>query len=253
MVYQDGFFYFKNNRKTHALMKTHLNRIIFYCLCIMLFQACLLKKKVDRTVSNYYNKRNFNLHTYSSEQIKVNTDSILQIKAYSRSAYKSFFHVPLIFYYFSKDWIKCNINPMILVNSVINGLSSAYETDEQAGALHDKEIELIFKKVPTAFYYKHRGHFVIIPIPIRFLAIHRWSNTELYNVEDDVVLEYVVRDKASHTVIRQGEIRHQLPGRHMRKEEEEKVVFIESFYRYYDDELLTSADEIAKILVEKLN
>jgi hypothetical protein len=215
--------------------------------------ACLLKKKVDRTVSNYYTKRHFNLHTYSNEQVKLNTDSIVPVEAYSKSAYKSFFHVPLVFYYFSKDWIKCDVNPMILAYSVVNGLSSAYEADEQSGALQNKEIELIFKKVPTTFYYKHRSHLVILPLPIRFLAIHRWGNTELYNVEDDVVLEYVIRDKVNHTVIKRGEIRHKLPGKYLKRDQEKKVVFIETFYGYYDDELLTSANEIAKILVEKLN
>ena len=221
---------------------------------MLLLQACLLKKKVDRTVSNYYTKRNFNLNSYNYEHIKLNTDSIPQLNAYSKSAYRSFFHVPLVFYYFSKDWIKCDINPMILVNSVVNGLSAAYEADEQAGALQDKEIELIFKKVPSTFYYKHRSHLTAIPLPLSVVFFNRWSKTELYNVQDSVILEYAMKDKITHSVIKHGEIRHPLPDMYMKKKEiKGKIQFLEFFYKHYDDELLTSANQIAKILVEKLN
>jgi hypothetical protein len=252
--YWDGFFILNHYSKTHMLMKPGLKGIIVYCLCAILLQGCLLKHKVDRTVSNYYTKRNFNLQTYSNGQIKLNTDSILQFKAYSKSVYKSFFHVPLVFYYFSKDWIKCQVNPMILVNSVAKGLSSVYETDERAGALQGKEIELIFKKVPTVFYYKHRSHVAIIPLPFGTALFHRWPTTESYNVQDSIILEYAMRDKVTHSVIKHGEIRHQLTYVYMKKKEiKEKIEFLEFFYKHYDDELLTSANEIAKVLAEKLN
>ncbi len=140
---------------------TNLKQIGFYFLYLVLVQSCLLKNKVDRTVNTYYTKRNFNLQTYYTDKLVLNTKEIPSVEGFCKTNYKSFFTVPLLLYTFSKEVIKCDVNPRILINTISNEINSMAENEEYAEMFSDKEIELIFKKVPTTFYYRYLSHFFV--------------------------------------------------------------------------------------------
>lgn len=128
-----------------------LKRVDFCLQCLIIAQSCLLKNKVERTVNSYYSKRSFNLQTYYTDRIVLNTKEIKSMPGFCKTHYKSFFTVPLLFYTFSKDVIKCDIIPGILINSISNEINSMAENEEYAEMFSEKEIELIFKKYQLHF------------------------------------------------------------------------------------------------------
>jgi hypothetical protein len=230
----------------------NLKRVGICFLCLTLAQSCLLKNKVERTVNSYYTKRSFNLQTYYTDKIVLNTKEIPTISGFCKTNYKSFFTVPLLFYTFSKEIIKCDVNPRILINTISNEINSMAENEDYAEMFSDKEIELIFKKVPTSFYHRYRSHFVVPLFSSFFFIPSYWGKTELCNVGDSIVVNYSIRNKVSITTIKQGEIHYLLKGKQIERNGEEKIKFIEDFYRYYDDQLLTSGNEIAKMIVNEI-
>lgn len=228
-----------------------LKRVGFCLLCLIVAQSCLLKNKVERTVNSFYTKSSFNLQTYYTDRIVLNTKEIPSISGFCKTNYKSFFTVPLLFYTFSKELIECDVNPRILINSISNEINSMAENEDYAEMFSDKEIELIFKKVPTTFYYRFKNHIVFVPFYFHFFATY---NTDLYNIGDTLILNYNIRDKVTRTSIKQGEINYLINGRQVEKQKpnQSRLEFIEDFYRYYDDQLLTSGSEIAKMIINEI-
>lgn len=218
--------------------------------CLLISQGCLLKKRIDSSIAAYYGKRSYYLNTYANPSLKLNTDSLTLMPGYSKSRYNSFFTVPLLFYYYSNEKIRCDVNPLLLINSVMSRLGAMSET-EFPHLFEGRELELCFKKVPTTLYYKYKSHVLLSPFPPIF-SLFRSSKKELYSAAADVVLSYTVRDKNSGLVTKQGEIRHQIRGNYRKQINENRVEFIENFYKFYDDELLTSGNEIATSIVKEL-
>lgn len=222
-------------------------------ICVIISQACMLKHTVDRTVNNYYTNRRVILASDTSSRILLNTREIQPQNSYCKAHYDSFFTVPLIIYYYSKEIICCNVNPTLLVNSVVNSLNTLAENDENLDYFSGKNIELHFHKVPTVFYHRHRSHFLFNPFPlIGLFVIHYHPRSELYNHDDYVHLTYVVRDKNTQQIIKEGEIQHLLPGIYRLMNSEKKTQFIEDFYKVYDDNMLNTGTGIAMEIINKL-
>jgi hypothetical protein len=228
-----------------------LKRVGFCLLCLIIAQSCLLKNKVERTVNSFYAKRSFNLQTYYTDRIVLNTKEIPGISGFCKTNYKSFFTFPLLIYTFSKEVIKCDVNPRTLINSISNEINSMAENEEYAEMFSEKEIELIFKKVPTKFYHRFESHNGFVPIFFYFLTYNIYK-TDLYNIGDSLILTYNIRDKVTRTSLKQREISYLIKGRQVEKQKQNRIEFIEDFYRYYDDQLLTSGSEIAKMIINEI-
>lgn len=209
----------------------------------------MLTSKLDKIVIEHYAKKQALKPIESKNNSVIFTDSLKRINGFCKTEYKSFFTIPLIFYYYSKEKIFCRINPKFYANTILAEFNDRLKDESKSKKLDGKTIEIIFNTIPTSFYHQYTNHFVLVQY-----ANLSFSKDELYNERDDLKISYIIRDNQTSQIIKRGRVENQFLSNSYRKAfRERRKTFIRNFVATFDNNLQFSCRQIAQYLINELD
>ncbi len=173
----------------------------------------MLRSKMDKIVTEYYAKKKQILKPIESGNNSVIViDSLKRVNGFCKSDSKSFFTVPLLFYYYSKEKILCRVNPKIYANAILSEIDGQLNTGDANRKLAGKTIEVIFSNIPSFFYHNYAEHFLVIQY-----ANLSFAKEEVYNPAGDLRINFVIRDNQTSQIIKKGRVTEQFINTYFRK------------------------------------
>ncbi|MBL7913309.1 MAG: hypothetical protein JNJ41_19760 [Bacteroidia bacterium] len=204
---------------------------------------------MTKIVTDHYAKKEA-LKPVNVDNLKINTDLIRSVPGYCRSSYQRFYTVPLLVYFFSREIIRCQVNPNIYVNATNKEINKLLESNKEK--LDNKQIEIAYTSIPNSFNhsYKHQ----VVSLQFLFFGFTFYTNkNETYSPIGFIKLNYVVRDKTTQSIIKQGELTEQIANLYTLKNSyESRKKFVEDFVNLYDINTTNACQLIAQNLVNQL-
>ncbi len=224
-------------------------RIAFLFLVFVALQSCMLKSKMTKIVTEHYTKKEA-LKPVTNTNVTVNTDALPRIPGYCRSSYQRFYTVPLLVYFFSKEVIRCQVSPNIYVNAVNKEINKLFESNKEK--LNNKQLEITFTNIPNAFNHSYKNHFIAIQYLFFGITISTNKN-EMYYPIGFIKLNYVLRDKTTQNILKQGELSEQISNLYVKKEYyQSRKHFVEDFVTLHDNNTTNACQLIAQKLINEL-
>lgn len=182
-------------------------------LVVIALQSCMLKSKMTKIVTEHYTKKEA-LKPVVNANVTVNTDALARIPGYCRSSYQRFYTVPLLVYTFSSEAIRCQVNPNIYVNATNKEINKLLEGNKEK--LDNKQVEISFTNIPNAFNHNYKNHFIALQFLFFGFTLSTNKN-EMYYPIGFIKLNYVVRDKTTQTILKQGELSEQIANLYVKR------------------------------------
>ncbi len=234
-------------------MLLHLKKIAFIISLQFVAQGCMLTSKMDKIVSGYYaNKSSLN-SLNNKNNFLINTDSLKRLNGFCKSEYKSFYTVPLLVYTYSNEKIKCTVNTKFYVNAFVNELNKLLDLEYNKQKLDNKTIELFFTRIPNSFTHSYYSHTIIIQFLFGNGITLAFREDEMYYPQNKITLNYVIRDKSTSGVLKQGNFSELVNKAYSKKGYYEgRRYFVEDFVQAYDNTMQYNCTLIAQKLVDEL-
>ncbi len=228
------------------------NTILCVLFVFIVLQSCMLSSKMDKIVSKYYVQKHGLKPIDNKNNFVVNTDSLQKINGFCKSNYKSFYTVPLLVYFYSTERIKCTINPRFYVNTLITEINKLLESEANQGKLNDKTIELSFKNIPTTFNHHYTNNSFVALIFLTQLSLS-FTKDELYYPQSNLKISYIIKDKGTSTIIKQGVLTEILTNANDKRYSiYKRKYFVENFVTSYDNTMQTICQSLAQQLINEL-
>ncbi len=228
------------------------NKLFFIILIVFLLQSCMLTSKMDKIVAEHYAKKNVLNSLNNKNEFSIHLDSLQKINGFCKSQYKSFYTIPLLVYFYSDEKIKCSVNPRIYVNSIVNELNKLIENVSATQKLNNKTIELHFTNVPNSFTHHYSSHVIAIQYFFGLFSLSFRKN-EMYYPQDNIYMNYVIRDKNSLQIIKRGSISEIITSVYDRKSMfDSRKYFVANFVSSYDKTMQYSCYQVAQKLINEL-
>lgn len=226
-----------------------LKKFTILFLVFTALQSCMLKSKMNKIVTEHYTKKEA-LKPVNVDNLKINTDLIRPLPGYCRSSYQRFYTVPLLVYFFSREVIRCQVNPNIYVNATNREINKLLESNKEK--LDNKQIEIAYTSIPNSFNHSYKNQFVSIQFLFFGITLSINKN-EMYYPIGFIKLNYVVRDKTTQAILKQGELTEQIPNLYVTKSQyQRRKHFVEDFVTLYDNNTTNACQLIAQKLVNEL-
>jgi hypothetical protein len=209
----------------------------------VMLQSCMLNSKMEKIVSRHYARQKFTLAD-DTAPLEIRTDSLKRVNGFCRSGFQRFFTVPLLVYTYSEEKIKCDINPKIMVNSIVTILRERLAAENVRTAMQGKTLQLHFLEVPSVFYHQYSNSYVMLPLfvvqTLSFTKEELWNNYSRYRIY------YSLRDDVSGRVLKSGYLYQQVANETVRKSPgERRRRCVENFVGIFDDNLQAAGRELA--------
>lgn len=226
-----------------------LKRTTILFLACFALQSCMLKSKMTKIVTDHYTKKEA-LKPVATNYLTVNTDALPRLPGYCRSSYQRFYTVPLLVYFFSREVIRCQVSPNIYVNAINKEINKLLEGNKEK--LDNKQVEIAYTSIPNAFNHSYKNHFIAVQFLFFGITISTNKN-EMYYPIGFIKLNYVVRDKTTQSILKQGELSEQIPNLYIKKDyNRRRKHFVEDFVTLYDNNTTNACQLIAQKLVNEL-
>lgn len=212
----------------------------------------MLTSKMDKIVAKYYVQKNGLKQVDNKNNFTLNTDSLPRINGFCKSSYRNFFTVPLLVYFYSDEKIKCSVNPRFYVNALVNDVNKLLENESNNSKLNDKTIELYFKNIPTTFNHHYGNSFIVVQFFLVNLSLS-FTKDELYYPQNKMRVSYVIKDKNSSTILKQGDLSQVLTNASVKTRSiYRRKRFVENFVNSYDNTMENICQEMAQQLINEL-
>jgi hypothetical protein len=227
-------------------------KTIFVFFILLFLQSCMLTSKMDKIVAKHYsNIQAVNLLD-NKNAISFSTDSLPKINGFCKSKYKHFYTIPLVVYIYSREKIVCEINPKYYVNATINELNYLMDSDSTKLKMENKSLELKFKKLPNTITHSFNGNFIGIQYLFGLFSLS-FNFEKMYYPEGIMSVDYVIKDKATFSVLKAGTVNEMIFNVSDRKGLlDSRRYFVESFVNSFDRDMRKASYSVAKKIINEL-
>lgn len=219
-------------------------------LTTLLLCSCLTKSKVTKTVEKYFSKNEIQLLLPENKHDFILLwDSLPRNNNYCTSKSETFFVIPLVFYYFSKERISCTLNQKLYIGKILASLNSLLENEEYRSRLRDKIIELHFVSVPSTFYHQYTSHCITpLVIPLFF----PFTENEFYRPESRLAVRYAIKTKTQGDALKMGLVDEVLNEvREIKPREGKRSEYLNGFASKFDYDIERACQQIAQALINE--
>jgi len=215
----------------------------------------MLKKNINIEAKAHYleNKADLksppNPHNFViSQPAKIDTND------FSTSYREQFYTIPLIFYIYSRNRHRCEINSKIYINQTLKSLNALLETDKYRSGLMGLEVRLEFLNLPGTLYHQYTSHAIIIPLLVLPIVVPiTFTKNEFYYREAQFAMRYLVLDSTTKTKLKEGIIEDSFPARHyIKKRADNRKEYLRGFIASYDTRIADACEKIATTLLNEL-
>lgn len=223
-------------------MKNRFFSLCFFLFCLLSLSSCLNSKRIDKTITKYYNDNPIPRKVKPVENISIS--SPLSIAGpQSLTTGKTYNWLPLLVYFEFHYAMTCTLNPEHAITVYSNSIHK-YAAKKLSKSLGNKQLKLSIEKIPQQFQVLDEGHMIFIGLAVA------WDKITIGTVDKTLEVRYQLLENGVE--ISSGTLSESMPDYLVRVKPTVKQQDIAAYFSNYEKNITILSQRMADQLEGKL-
>lgn len=183
-------------------MKNRFFSLCFFLFCLLSLSSCLNSKRIDKTITKYYNDNPIPRKVKPVENISISSP-LSTGGPPSATTGKTYNWLPLVVYLEFDYAMTCTLNPEHAITVYSNALYK-YASKKLSKTLGGKQLKISIEKVPQQFLVLDEAHMIFLGI-----AAISWDKITISSISNMLAVQYQVLENGKE--IRSGSLTATMP------------------------------------------